>query len=129
MIIELLSQGTLVTIATRFAKWIQGIVGYYVWASHDNLEWLPGYGIRYGIIHVDFNSQNQVSYHPILTEVYSTNNMRGLGNFHGHSHKELGDLQLLNENKPNYLSRALLAYKYRNFLQRILLKRSRKPSL
>ena len=31
--------------------------GYHVWSSHDNLEWLSGYGSRFGIIYVDFDTQ------------------------------------------------------------------------
>jgi beta-glucosidase len=33
--------------------------GYHVWSSHDNLEWLFGYGSRFGMIHVDFNTQKR----------------------------------------------------------------------
>lgn len=33
--------------------------GYYVWSSHDNLEWLFGYGSRFGLIHVDFDTQRR----------------------------------------------------------------------
>lgn len=33
--------------------------GYYVWSSHDNLEWLFGYGSRFGLIHVDFDTQKR----------------------------------------------------------------------
>ncbi|TCP32436.1 family 1 glycosylhydrolase [Sphingomonas sp. BK235] len=31
--------------------------GYHVWSSHDNLEWLFGYGSRFGMIYVDFDTQ------------------------------------------------------------------------
>jgi beta-glucosidase len=31
--------------------------GYHVWSSHDNLEWLSGYGSRFGMIYVDFDTQ------------------------------------------------------------------------
>jgi beta-glucosidase len=34
--------------------------GYHVWSSHDNLEWLSGYGSRFGMIYVDFDTQRRV---------------------------------------------------------------------
>lgn len=33
--------------------------GYHVWSSHDNLEWLFGYGSRFGMIYVDFDTQRR----------------------------------------------------------------------
>lgn len=33
--------------------------GYHVWSSHDNLEWLSGYGSRFGMIYVDFDTQQR----------------------------------------------------------------------
>lgn len=35
------------------------IGGYYVWSLLDNLEWSLGYSKRFGIIHVDFDSQTR----------------------------------------------------------------------
>ena len=34
--------------------------GYHVWSSHDNLEWTSGYGARFGMIYVDFNTQQRI---------------------------------------------------------------------
>lgn len=34
--------------------------GYHVWSSHDNLEWLSGYGSRFGLIYVDFDTQKRI---------------------------------------------------------------------
>jgi beta-glucosidase len=34
--------------------------GYHVWSSHDNLEWFSGYGGRFGLIYVDFDTQERV---------------------------------------------------------------------
>jgi beta-glucosidase len=34
--------------------------GYHVWSSHDNLEWLFGYGSRFGITYVDFDTQQRI---------------------------------------------------------------------
>ncbi len=35
------------------------IRGYHVWSSHDNLEWFSGYGGRFGMIYVDFDTQKR----------------------------------------------------------------------
>jgi beta-glucosidase len=34
--------------------------GYHVWSSHDNLEWFSGYGSRFGLIYVDFDTQQRI---------------------------------------------------------------------
>lgn len=43
--------------------------GYHVWSSHDNLEWLFGYGSRFGIIYVDFDTQQRTP--KLSANVYS----------------------------------------------------------
>ena len=43
--------------------------GYHVWSSHDNLEWLSGYGSRFGVVYVDFDTQKRTP--KLSAEIYA----------------------------------------------------------
>jgi beta-glucosidase len=36
------------------------VQGYFHWSSHDNFEWISGYGRRFGLIYVDFATQRRI---------------------------------------------------------------------
>jgi beta-glucosidase len=33
--------------------------GYFAWSTLDNFEWAYGYHMRFGVIHVDYQSQKR----------------------------------------------------------------------
>ncbi len=36
------------------------VAGYFHWSAQDNLEWNAGFGNRFGLVYVDFDSQRRI---------------------------------------------------------------------
>ena len=36
------------------------VLGYMVWSSFDNFEWALGYNKRFGLVYIDYKSQNRI---------------------------------------------------------------------
>jgi beta-glucosidase len=36
------------------------VKGYFVWTLTDNFEWAEGYRPRFGLVHIDFETQKRV---------------------------------------------------------------------
>ena len=34
--------------------------GYFHWSAQDNFEWMDGFGTRFGLIYVDFDTQQRI---------------------------------------------------------------------
>lgn len=50
-----------------FLKWIERAIrdgidirGYYAWSLLDNWEWIAGYSLRFGLVHVDYETQKRI---------------------------------------------------------------------
>ena len=50
--------------------------GYFLWSLLDNFEWADGYGKRFGIVYVDFKTQQRT---PKLSAQFYTSVIRSNG--------------------------------------------------
>jgi beta-glucosidase len=66
--------------AARAVKDGANLAGYYVWSLLDNFEWAYGYQKRFGVVFVDFATQNRIpkSSSRFYAEAARTNSIPGL---------------------------------------------------
>ena len=49
-----------ITQVSRAAGEGVNVTGYFVWTFLDNFEWAEGYYPRFGLVHVDFETQKRI---------------------------------------------------------------------
>ena len=48
-----------ITQALRAQKEGVPLKGYFTWSTMDNFEWVYGYNMRFGVIHIDYETQKR----------------------------------------------------------------------
>ena len=57
---RLSSQGRLIIQVQRAIQDGVPVGGYFVWSLLDNFEWVFGYSRRFGLVYVDFKTQQRI---------------------------------------------------------------------